>query len=132
MTFILSFNSIWAEFNLSKRRMLPVTDKDFHQEIEKYKGISIVDFWAEWCGPCKVSLPIVKEVSDTIEARVKVMSMNIDECPETPARLGIRSIPTLMMFRNGEHIDTKIGTVQKTALIEWIEKHVEEYNLSLE
>ena len=68
--------------------MLPVTDKDFHQEIEKYKGISIVDFWAEWCGPCKVSLPIVKEVSDTIEARVKVMSMNIDECPETPARLG--------------------------------------------
>jgi thioredoxin 1 len=72
----------------------------------------------------------VRDVSDTIEARVKVMSMNIDECPETPAKLGIRSIPTLMMFRDGKLIETKIGTMQKTALIEWIEKNVEEYEAS--
>jgi thioredoxin 1 len=111
--------------------MLPVTDKDFHQEIEKYKGISIVDFWAEWCAPCKVFLPIVRDVSETIEARVKVMSMNIDESPEIPAKLGIRSIPTLMMFRDGKLIETKIGTMQKTALIEWIEKNVEEYEASI-
>ena len=113
-------------------KIVYLSDESFEADVLQADGPVLVDYWAEWCGPCKVSLPIVKEVSDTIEARVKVMSMNIDECPETPARLGIRSIPTLMMFRNGEHIDTKIGTVQKTALIEWIEKHVEEYNLSLE
>lgn len=110
--------------------MLPVTDKDFHQEIEKHRGISIVDFWAEWCAPCKYFLPIVRDVSETIEARVKVMSMNIDESPEIPAKLGIRSIPTLMMFRDGKLIETKVGTMQRAELIEWIEKNVEEYNAS--
>lgn len=107
--------------------MLPVTDKNFHEEIEKHKGISIIDFWADWCGPCKTFLPIMKEVSNSFQAKAKIVSMNIDECPETATRLGIRSIPTSMMFKDGKHIDTKVGIIQKSALIEWITKNVQEY-----
>ena len=100
--------------------MLPVTDKEFKKEVEEHKGLVVVDFWAEWCGPCKAFMPIIKEVAKNNKARVKIVSMNIDENPDTPARLGIRSIPTLMMFKIGEHIDTKVGTMQQSALEEWI------------
>ncbi len=103
--------------------MLPVTDKEFKQEIEEYDGLAIVDFWAEWCGPCKAFMPILKEVTEKIEVRVKVMSMDIDENPDTPTRFGVRSIPTLMIFKKGKHIDTKVGSMQRDALEEWIKSN---------
>lgn len=107
--------------------MLPITDETFNQEVEEYQGIVIIDFWAEWCSPCKAFIPILEEVSKTLQkSNVKIMSMNIDECPDTPTRLGIRSIPTLMMFKNGKHIDTKVGALKKTLIVEWIEQYTKD------
>ncbi len=100
--------------------MLSVTDTEFKKEIEEYKGLAIVDFWADWCSPCKAFFPIVKEVSDIFTQRVKIMSMNISESPRIPSQYGVRSIPTLMMFKDGKHIERKVGAMAKSALQQWI------------
>jgi thioredoxin 1 len=100
-----------------------ISDKDFAKEVEQHSGLALVDFWAEWCGPCKQLLPTIEAITKELAGVVKVMKMNIDENPEIPSKLGIRSIPTLMLFKDGKHIDTKVGSAPKNSLLEWIKSH---------
>jgi thioredoxin 1 len=84
----------------------------------------VVDFWAEWCGPCKMIAPLLDEISNEMAGKVKIAKLNIDENPELAAKFGVRSIPTLMMFKGGEVADIKVGAAPKTALSAWIGNNV--------
>ena len=101
-----------------------VNDSSFKKEVLESDLPVLVDFWAEWCGPCKMLTPIIDEISKELQGKVKVLKMNIDENPNTPSEYGIRSIPTIMLFKNGEQKDTKIGLQQKNYLLDWIYKFV--------
>lgn len=101
-----------------------VTDDSFGKEVLKSDMPVVVDFWAEWCGPCKMLGPILEEVSISLANKVKILKMNVDENPKIPSSFGIRGIPTMMIFKNGELIDTKVGVLQKPALIQWIESQL--------
>ncbi|WP_392505801.1 thioredoxin [Rickettsia sp. 2024-CO-Wats] len=101
-----------------------VTDSSFKREVLESDLPVLVDFWAEWCGPCKMLAPIIDEISKELQGKVKVLKMNIDENPNTPSEYGIRSIPTIMLFKNGEQKDTKIGLQQKNSLLDWINKSI--------
>lgn len=99
------------------------TDSEFEANVLKSDKPVLVDFWAEWCGPCQMLGPILDEFSKEA-SNVKVVKMNIDENPHTPTKFGVRSIPTLMLFKGGELIATKVGVVQKTQLKEWVDSNV--------
>ncbi|WP_269479059.1 thioredoxin [Rickettsia akari] len=101
-----------------------VTDSSFKKEVLESDLPVLVDFWAEWCGPCKMLTPIIDEISKELKGKVKVLKMNIDENPNISSEYGIRSIPTIMLFKNGEQKDTKIGLQQKNSLLDWINKSV--------
>ncbi|AFB25626.1 MULTISPECIES: thioredoxin [spotted fever group] len=101
-----------------------VMDNSFKKEVLESDLPVLVDFWAEWCGPCKMLTPIIDEISKELQGKVKVLKMNIDENPNTPSEYGIRSIPTIMLFKNGEQKDTKIGLQQKNSLLDWINKSI--------
>ncbi|MCZ6919720.1 MAG: thioredoxin [Rickettsia endosymbiont of Ixodes persulcatus] len=101
-----------------------VTDSSFEKEVLESDLPVLVDFLAEWCGPCKMLTPIIDEISKELQGKVKVVKMNIDENPNTPSEYGIRSIPTIMLFKNGEQKDTKIGLQQKSSLLDWINKYI--------
>ena len=102
-----------------------VTDADFEKEVLGAEQPVLVDFWAEWCGPCKQLLPTIEEIAGE-RSDIKVAKVNIDENPETPGKLGVRGIPTLMLFKNGELVATKVGGAPKSQLLEWIDSSVEE------
>ncbi|MCH9753992.1 MAG: thioredoxin [Alphaproteobacteria bacterium] len=97
-------------------------DKDFEEVVLKAKGLVLVDFWAEWCGPCKQLGPILDEVSVEAGGTVKICKMNIDQNPDTPTKYGVRSIPTMMLFKNGELVSTKVGALPKSTIIDWIKE----------
>ncbi len=99
------------------------TDQSFKSLITSHKGLILVDFWAAWCGPCKAIAPLLEEIDATMGDVVKIVKINIDENPETPTNYNIRSIPTLILFKNGEPIATQIGLVSKDALKEWIKSN---------
>ena len=101
-----------------------IMDSSFKKEVLESDLPVLVDFWAEWCGPCKMLTPIIDEISKELQGKVKVLKMNIDENPNTPSEYGIRSIPTIMLFKNGEQKDTKIGLQQKKSLLDWINKSI--------
>lgn len=97
------------------------TDKNsFQADVLNAKEPVVVDFWAEWCGPCKMIAPALEEISTELAGKVKVAKLNIDENPELAAQYGVRSIPTLMIFKGGEVADMKVGAAPKTALSHWI------------
>ena len=103
---------------------IQTSDKNFESDVLRSTIPVIVDFWAEWCGPCKQIGPILEEVSDEKKDLINVYKINIDNNPETPQKYGVRGIPTLMYFRDGNIIDTKIGSLSKSLLIEWIESNL--------
>jgi thioredoxin 1 len=97
------------------------TDKNsFQSEVLDSAEPVVVDFWAEWCGPCKMIAPSLDEISNEMAGKVKIAKVNIDENPELAAQFGVRSIPTLMLFKGGEVADIKVGALPKTALSAWI------------
>lgn len=101
-----------------------VTDADFGTEIEQYDGLAMVDFWAVWCGPCQIVAPSVEQLASEYSGRLKVVKLDVDQSPQTPARFGVRSIPSILFFKNGKHVDTVVGAVPKAHLAEKIEKHL--------
>ena len=101
-----------------------VTDQNFETEVLKADGPVVVDFWAEWCGPCKVMSPLVDQISSELGDKVKVVKVNIDENPNAPTKYGVRGIPTFMVFKGGELVDTKVGSMSKTQLSDWISSSV--------
>ncbi len=98
-----------------------VNDADFESEVLKADKPVVVDFWAEWCGPCKQLSPLVDELAAEMKDKVKVVKVNIDESPDAPTKYGVRGIPTLMIFKSGELVDTRVGGMPKSQLAEWIE-----------
>ena len=94
-----------------------VNDSNFEEVVLNATHPVLVDFWAEWCGPCKMMLPIVEELSSEFEGKITVTKVNVDDAPSISARYGIRNIPTILFFKNGEVADKQVGAVPKTALV---------------
>jgi thioredoxin 1 len=101
-----------------------VTDTNFESEVLKASGPVLVDFWAEWCGPCKQLSPVVDELAKDLAGKVKIVKVNIDESPNAPTKYGVRGIPTLMIFKDGKVVDTRVGGAPKSQLQQWIEGKV--------
>ncbi|MBM0743020.1 thioredoxin [Phormidium sp. CLA17] len=101
-----------------------VTDSTFKQEVLESEVPVLVDFWAPWCGPCRMVAPIVDEISTQYEGQVKVVKLNTDENPTVASQYGIRSIPTLMIFKGGQRVDMVVGAVPKTTLATTLEKYL--------
>ncbi len=105
-------------------KIVHVTDDTFEQEVLKAGEPVLVDYWADWCGPCKMIAPVLDEIADEYAGKVKIAKLNIDENPNTPPRYGIRGIPTLMLFKDGEVEATKVGAVSKSQLMAFIDSNV--------
>jgi thioredoxin 1 len=101
-----------------------VDKNNFEADVLNSSEPVVVDFWAEWCGPCKMIAPALEEIAQEMGGKVKIAKLNIDENPELAAQFGVRSIPTLMMFKAGEVADMKVGAAPKTALSSWISGNV--------
>ena len=104
--------------------IIHATDKSFESDVLKSGSPVVVDFWAEWCGPCKAIAPHLEELAAEFSDRVQVVKVNIDENPLTPTNYGVRGIPTLMLFKDGEVAATKVGSAEKSKLAEWIEESI--------
>ena len=101
-----------------------VSDASFEQDVLKSDGPVLVDYWAEWCGPCKMIAPILDEVSTEYGGKLTVAKMNVDENQQTPAKFGIRGIPTLMLFKNGQVVATKVGALSKSQLTLFLDSNL--------
>lgn len=107
---------------MSDASYVNVTDSSFEDEILKSAVPTLVDFWAAWCGPCRTVGPIVEELATEYEGRVKVAKINVDDNKETPTRYGVRGIPTLMLFKDGQVVDQIVGAVPKNRIKELLDK----------
>ena len=104
--------------------IVTVTDGNFKQEIEDQQGLTMIDFWAEWCGPCRLVAPIVDELANEHAEDLRVGKLDVDENQSTAIRFGVRSIPSILFFKNGEHVDTVVGAVPKAHLQQKIDQHL--------
>jgi len=101
-----------------------VSDDSFAVEVEQGSGLVLVDFWAEWCGPCRAIAPILEQLATAYAGRVRITKMDVDQHPKTPMRFNVRSIPSLLFFKHGKHVDTVVGLVPRPALEARIERHL--------
>ena len=102
--------------------MKHVTDASFEQDVLKAEGPVLVDFWAEWCGPCRQIAPSLDEIGKEMEGKLTIAKVNIDDNPQTPTQYGVRGIPTLMIFKDGKLAATKVGALPKSKLAEWVQQ----------
>ena len=100
------------------------TDQNFESEVLKSDQLTLVDFWAEWCGPCKMLAPTIQSLADQFVGKIKVFKMNVDENPGTPTRYSIRGIPTVILFKKGQAVDQLVGNQPKEVFSQTIEKHL--------
>lgn len=104
--------------------ILKLTDAEFENQVIKSEIPILVDYWAEWCGPCKMIAPVLEEVALELSGKVLIGKLNVDENSQTPPKYGIRGIPTLMLFKNGEAVGTQVGALSKSDLIKFIEDNI--------
>lgn len=101
-----------------------VTDDSFDTDVLKAEGPVLVDFWAEWCGPCKQIAPALDNIASDMDGKLTIAKVNIDDNPMTPGKYGVRGIPTMIIFKDGEIVDTKVGAMAQGKIQEWIDAHV--------
>ena len=105
-------------------KIIQLTDDSFESDVLKASGLVLVDFWAEWCGPCKMIAPLLDDIASEYEDQVTIGKLNIDQNSGTPPKYGIRGIPTLLLFKDGNMVDTKVGALSKTQLKEFLDKNL--------
>jgi thioredoxin 1 len=101
-----------------------IDDAEFDQEIGKHEGLALVDFWATWCGPCQMIAPVIEQLAEEYDGQVKVGKVDVDANQTTAMRFNVRSIPSVLLFKDGQHVDTIIGALPKAAFVEKIEAHL--------
>ncbi len=101
-----------------------VTDASFDQDVLQSSEPVLVDFWAEWCGPCKQVAPVLEEISEEMAGKIKVAKVNVDENPQVPSSYGVRAIPTMILFKDGEAVGTQVGVQPKSRLVDWINQSI--------
>ncbi len=97
-----------------------ITDESFEQDVLRAQGPVLVDFWAEWCGPCKQIAPALEQIAEELKGKVTVAKLNIEDSPTTPSRYGVRGIPTMMLFKGGQMASMKVGAMPKQKILEWL------------
>ncbi|MFQ5881695.1 MAG: thioredoxin [Candidatus Methylomirabilales bacterium] len=110
---------------MATENIVQVSDTDFDQRVVNGQGLTIVDFWAEWCAPCRMIAPILEELAQEYAGKVTVAKLNVDENPQTAARFAVRSIPTLLFFKGGDRLDQVIGAVPKGVIQSKIRTHLD-------
>jgi len=109
---------------MASDKVVQITDQDFDEQVIKGKGLILVDFWAEWCGPCRMIAPTLEELAGEYEGQATVAKLNVDENREAAARFGIRSIPTILFFKDGAQVEQIIGALSKSALKAKVQQHL--------
>ena len=105
-------------------KLVTVSDSDFNTVIEAEKGLALVDFWAAWCGPCRMVAPVIEQLATEFEGKVRVAKLDVDANQQTAMRYNIRSIPSILFFKDGRHVDTVVGAVPKALLERKIKEHI--------
>jgi thioredoxin 1 len=103
---------------------IPVTDQTFEEKVINAETLTVVDFWAEWCGPCKMIAPVLDELANELEGQLTITKLNVDENPDTAGAYGVMSIPTLLVFKGGEPVDRIVGFQQKPQLLKRLQPHL--------
>jgi thioredoxin 1 len=114
--------TVWNPLTRKEKFMstVKVTDESFEKDVLQASGPVLVDFWAEWCGPCKQIAPALEQIASELGGKVTVAKLNIEESPTTPSRYGVRGIPTMMLFKDGQMASMKVGAMPKQKILEWL------------